>query len=1185
MKQRILNPISYMFVVTRNVCLIIISTPVILRKRGIISLILLLNFAVSKAQPDLENTIPANYTASKGILSTSDRHYQLGVKSLRWDWKPGDTLTIELSESDKAYINANLWTWALNHFELWAYNETAGKDTFDVKFMNWQGLDQFRFTFNVNYTGWRRMLRSYRHDMLKREIKQYDPNYNVDKIFIIAPSKGNGSLFLDNIQYMRAAEMKQSDYQMPDLYELANSKSFSSDLYYQIDSLDRSILSTTPTNEELQSLSPIRQKIIERGLQDTYAPSNSDLNSANALYGTYNIITTGDFIKGKHIATPGQIGGMFDVFARSYLKNNNTDSRDKLINLLQLMEDGGLAAGSGTWFAGSYSGYDDTAFYAALLNAYSFIPPTLRTQTWNWLKWSIGIDLGWLDETNGLFDTDNFVVLRDAFWCAVLYSPDDASTIKVLKCFKQYIEKFLKPQKGNTDGMKVDGTGFHHQAHYNAYMYSFAFLLSASLSILQDTPFQIDAEAYYNLRKVVYAQYIMSNKTEYANSLSGRRPFQFEMSFYQRHYTVLANTGGDVLNKPYDPVVAGMYNRVFGNDGQFSGVSAEPFPSGFWQMNYSPVSIYRRDNWAATIKGMNNYFWGSEIYADANRYGRYQSYGAVEVMYPGGLAASGENALGWDWNKIPGTTAIVYPFDSLRVPPAQDKLEERNVLNFAGGVRFNEPKVAAPSDIVLSSLHGDYGMFGLAFIQPDGLTPTHSSSFVFRKSFFCFGNKIICIGSNIYNNRSWRKTITTLFQNNIPTAATQIVADGIPKSGASMSQDLDKSDPHWLIDGYKTGYYVLGGNTIHVERQSQTSPDQSGSGATSSGLFANAYIDHGNAPLAGKYAYVIAPNTTAVQMEQFTNDMATQSTRPFDIIQQDSSAHVIKENATGVMGFSLFLPNSDLNNNEIVKGNDRPCVLMAQIKNDTLRISLVNPDLNLVNNVSTALPITLTLYGNWIKAAGIPPVYASLISSETTQTSVRFSSADGLPGSITLVKVNDIILPVSLLSFTGYESAEGSRNILDLTIETDENVIYYLERSTSDAGAWTIIDSHSFTGVTGEQKFVFFDANLVSNTNLYRVKRQDASGEWKYSNIVKLNRKQKDAIVVAPNPARDNMYIRFKEKPEKGLNWILIDAAGKIVKYGKFVNANEVIPVSGLAEGNYFLKLDSEENIKVSVLH
>ncbi|MCO5240657.1 MAG: T9SS type A sorting domain-containing protein [Chitinophagaceae bacterium] len=1150
-------------------------------KKTIISFsILILTYNIIYAQPDLEHAVPANYNTTQGTLSISDRHYRLGEQSLRWDWIAGDTLIIDLTPDEEDEVNPYLTLWAKNHFEMWIHNELPSTDTFEVKFINYDNEDQFRFRFNINYKGWRKMLRSYRLDMLKQYITYNTYKWNVDKIYLLAPNIGSGSIYIDNIQYMRDSEMKYSDRQMPDLYALANDKDkLSSDLYYKIDSLNNSIPVSIPTPTELAGLSSIRNKILQQTFSS--APSSNNLTSANLEYEFYNIVTNDSLIKGKDIEKPAQISQMFMTFTYSYIYNNNTDSKDKAINLLRLMLDCGLAGGSGRWFAGNYNGYNDTVFFKTLTDAYRFIPDDLKYSIYDFLKWSTDVNLGWMDNPEGLFDTDNIYTLCRAYLCTILYNPDTATAVKDLKCLKAFIEKFLTFQPGDTDGMKPDGTVFHHFAHYNGYAYAFSRLIDPILSTLSGTVFQINDTAYSYLRKVVYSQYISSNEVQYANSLCGRNPFSTNISFAKRHFYSLSLIGGDVAGAPFDPVAAGVYIRLYGKNETFPGISAEPFPSGFWQMNYSPLAMYRRNNWAATIKGINNYFWGTEIYPGANRYGRYQSYGAVEIMYPDGLAGSGISAAGWDWNKIPGATTIALPFNSLVLPSSQSKLDEKNQFNFSGGVKFETPALNAPSDVILTELHGNYGMFALNFKQI-AATATHNSSFVFRKSFFCFDDKIVCLGSNINNNDAANKTITTLFQGTLPSTSTPTIIDGAAKTGISQSEDLTQTNPHWLIDAYKTGYYVLPGNTIHLERQSQTSPDQSGSGATTTANFANAYIDHGYAPASADYAYVIAPNTTSQGMTTFATSMQSPSTRAFDILQQDTAAHIVRENTNSVTGFSLFLPNNNLLTNDILKSNDAPCVAVMQIKEDTLRISLVNPDLNLVNNKSTAVPITLTLYGSWSKIPGLPSHYAYVLSSEGSQTIVQFNPVDGMPAEIAMIKSNEVILPLAVLSFSGSSDISANQNVLDLTVENDgEAVTYYLERQTSGSNTWTTIADHSFGPATGSQKFSFYDHDIDASDYLYRVKWQQYSGVWKYSHIVTLRNDRMNHIIVAPNPAKGAFTVRLKQKAPGKLRWLLSDISGKVIKQGYLANAIETIAVQGIAPGLYFFHLSTGETIRI----
>jgi hypothetical protein len=99
------------------------------------------------------------------------------------------------------------------------------------------------------------------------------------------------------------------------------------------------------------------------------------------------------------------------------------------------------------------------------------------------------------------------------------------------------------------------------------------------------------------------------------------------------------------------------------------------------------------------MKGFTNKLFGAEIFLKENRYGRYQSYGAVEVLYGGTLASSGykKSGAGWDWNVVPGATTVYLPYPSLN--PHIDQMEEHQLGSFAGALPL-----------------GKDGVFGMDFI-------------------------------------------------------------------------------------------------------------------------------------------------------------------------------------------------------------------------------------------------------------------------------------------------------------------------------------------------------------------------------------------------------------------------------------------------------------------------------------
>ena len=95
------------------------------------------------------------------------------------------------------------------------------------------------------------------------------------------------------------------------------------------------------------------------------------------------------------------------------------------------------------------------------------------------------------------------------------------------------------------------------------------------------------------------------------------------------------------------------------------GIPAESSPKGCWTKNYAALAVFRRFNWAVSVKGFNKFVWDFESSGGQNVFGIYQSHGAL-------LVANSEDSLkthdidnGWDWTRHPGTTTIKMNLDQL----------------------------------------------------------------------------------------------------------------------------------------------------------------------------------------------------------------------------------------------------------------------------------------------------------------------------------------------------------------------------------------------------------------------------------------------------------------------------------------------------------------------------------------
>jgi len=62
------------------------------------------------------------------------------------------------------------------------------------------------------------------------------------------------------------------------------------------------------------------------------------------------------------------------------------------------------------------------------------------------------------------------------------------------------------------------------------------------------------------------------------------------------------------------------------------GFRPEPDPQGNLALGYGCVSVQRRDNWTAVVRGHSRYLWAAEHYLPANFYGRYLAHGSMQIL-------------------------------------------------------------------------------------------------------------------------------------------------------------------------------------------------------------------------------------------------------------------------------------------------------------------------------------------------------------------------------------------------------------------------------------------------------------------------------------------------------------------------------------------------------------------------
>ena len=548
---------------------------------------------------------------------------------------------------------------------------------------------------------------------------------------------------------------------------------------------------------------------------------------------------------------------------------------------------------------------------------------------------------------------DSWHTLLMAKTVSALLFVDERERARALAGLSRWLSGSLQYSPGTIGGIKVDGTTFHHGGFYPAYTTGVLAMVGQFIALTSHTRYVPTMEARQVLKSAFISMRNYCNIYEWGIGISGRHPFGGSMKENDVAAFAYLALAGDLSGESntFDHHLAADYMRLCNNDTpeaiyfRKEGITPAKAPQGFFVYNYGSAGIFRRNDWMVTLKGYTTDVWGSEIYAKDNRYGRYQSYGSVQIMGKGNpvsRAGSGFVQEGWDWNRLPGTTTIHLPFDLLDSPlPGTTMAHSKE--NFSGS----------------SSLEGKNGMFAMKLMERNlkNFTP----DFVARKSVFCFNNRMICLGTGISNSNASFPTETTLFQSTFQKGKSDIYVDGKLKN-VPFHQELNDGKRHCIQDGYNN-YYLVNGDNVQIQIARQDSHHEK-TRAKTQGTFASAYINHGAAPQNAGYEYMVLIQPSPKELD------AARRKAPYQILHKDSIAHVVIDKQTGITAYAAFetyLPQKD----ELFLSIPAETMVMQKQSGSNLLLSVCDPNLNISEKAFTtkepSRPIEkkLILKGQW----------------------------------------------------------------------------------------------------------------------------------------------------------------------------------------------------------------------------
>lgn len=245
------------------------------------------------------------------------------------------------------------------------------------------------------------------------------------------------------------------------------------------------------------------------------APSTAGLNNAITHYNNLNITINNGSISGNTITNFNDVSFLYTFY--SHIKFNPSDnaSIEMANNIVWLTAqqfcDGSLAVDAPV-------GYKFRSFGRAAVLLKDFLDPNVKSLL-DYLLYKHFMEFNHLwaplyddnyQTNNGTINTDFIYNIADIMMVYVTWQDTPEEQYRYMTAFKRYLNRFASHTSGTSDGIKPDGSGFHHWTAFNGYMYAYSSMIKM-LGFLGGSQFQIDQENYKIFRDAVYYLHIQSN--------------------------------------------------------------------------------------------------------------------------------------------------------------------------------------------------------------------------------------------------------------------------------------------------------------------------------------------------------------------------------------------------------------------------------------------------------------------------------------------------------------------------------------------------------------------------------------------------------------------------------------------------------------------------------------------------
>ncbi|MEI8086353.1 MAG: polysaccharide lyase family 8 super-sandwich domain-containing protein [Paludibacter sp.] len=978
-------------------------------------------FAVTDFSFDNNTNVPTQWTSiPSNALTIGTDHFTDGKQALKWDIAAKSAITINIENEVAGPI-----------IYIPVYSTVENNDTLKFRLYAADHKTVLRETnMLLCFKGWREFHRHYLNDFGKNATAG---KYQfVEITFLKGKGSTRTSVWFDGVRLsVPEYGIYATRYAIPYFKDDYDKGFFTRVRGVNTECMDafaNKVLPVTITPEHRKAFEIIRNKFSYQALGGINKTDEKLIAAAKDTVGKFHISFNADgSVKGIPIAR-NDLSNAYIV--RNYTKAilnlsiaaqaslPDLSARDSLIKFTRFLLDRGLAEGGATYLPTNNYDYCRKDLWMGwvhalpLYRAYDSEHPgaTLTNDVLRWLKWIYYYGTIYREDINDVPGDYINVASRFLFVIANNGATTDEQ-IRDYLCAVKFYEKWseVKPE-GWSSGIKIDGSYFHHGSIHNGYSQCMGQWVN-DMSKMKNTIFNINKDAYFNISKGILTELLESatkgKNAFYANTLTGRGPFSMASKVTMDNFAELIRMGGYAIGQPFEPTMAAAYNYL-SKDRTFDVEPADL--NGFHQRNYGSMGIYRgTKGWVATMRGMTSTLWGSEVYNKANRFGRYQSHGVLEVLYnqdPMTANSGYPKEQTWDWNVVPGATVVRHTPDywyTLQPTMGEERANEFQKKDFVGALS-----------------NGKNGIFAMDFEESsDGWHNkqryTVTDNLKFKKSVFAFNDLMVCLGSNIeFKPESGRKTdtlATNLFQfvfgetEKLPFYWNN--SDEIMEDMESKTTLATKNN--WLISPAGTGYFMPKQNaSLHIICGTQNTPPFNVESKSTEKDYENALItsDVSKAWIShsersnNKYEFVVIPKTTPKELKTLSSKLGS-GKGLYEVLRQDSVAHIVKFTESNLIDYAIFEASTGLPG--ILKSVSAPCLVMVQTNAEKTTLSVCSPDLNYKADPVCkwmSEPKTITLEINTLLA--VPKEMPSNVTIVRNQTSTLITVIlkDGLSTQI-----------------------------------------------------------------------------------------------------------------------------------------------------------------------------------------